>query len=149
MNNKRLTNKPPLILLSIFLIALLPISSSAMWARMTDAELIKQSSLIAKASYIGANTITLNKKKYRLGILKIEDTLKGEQQEVVFIRLPIIRKGLPQRSDEIHFTPDQKGLWFLEKFIEQEGIYIINRPDRFIPEEQFKNRLPALFKLLD
>ena len=148
MSRTRFTNKPALILFSIFMIALLPIGSSAMWARMTDAELIKQSNLIVKATYIGSTTISVDKKKLHLGVLHIEDTLKGNQQGVVFIRLGSTTKGFPKKSDEISFKLNQKGMWFLEKNIEQEGVYIINRPDRFIPEEQFKNRLPALFKLL-
>jgi len=149
MSRTWFTNKPALILFSIFMIALLPIGSSAMWARMTDAELIKQSNIIIKATYIGSSTIRVNNKELHLGVLHIEETLKGNQQGVVFIRLGSTAKGFPKRSDEISFKLNQKGMWFLEKNIEQEGVYIINRLDRFIPEEQFKNRLPALFKLLD
>jgi len=135
--------------LGILLLALLSTNAYAMWVGMSDAQLIKQSNLVVKATYIGATTLTLNKKKYHLGALSIEGTLKGDMQDVVFIRLSSRPKGSPKRSDEISFKPGQQGVWFLEKIIEQEGIYEINRPDRFIPAEQLKNRLPAILKLID
>ena len=120
-----------------------------MWAGISDSQLINESNLIVKATYIGATTIGIDQNKYHLGVLNIEDILKGDKQAVVFIHLPVRPKGFPQRSDEINFKKRQKGIWFLEKDLQHEGIYEINHPQRFIPETQYKNRLPALFKLLD
>jgi len=137
------------LLLTLFLISLLPNNSIAMWAGMSDAELIEQSDLIVKATYIGSSTVILNKEKLHLGVLNIEDTLKGDKQDVVFIRLSLRPKNFPQRSDEINFKAGQKGLWFIEKDAQRDGVYEIKHPQRFLPEQQFKSRLPALFKLLD
>ena len=134
---------------SLLLAYLIPIYGYGMWANMPDSELVKYSDTIVKAHYIGSETIELDARNYHLGVLQIEDVLKGNDEEIIFIRIPSQPKGFPQRSDSLHLTKGQKGLWFLQKDPEQRGIYIINRPDRFIPKSQFKNRLPAILKLLD
>jgi len=130
-------------------LVLITVSSYGMWARMPDTQLISASSLIVKATYIGASTIIIDNKKYYIGVLKIEDTFKGDKQDVVFIRVSPLIKNKAQVSDGLDFKIGQKGIWFLENMLDQENIYAINRPDRFIPEQQFKERLPSLLKLLN
>ena len=136
-------------LLGILFLMLLSSNSFAMWAGIPDAQLVKQSDLIIKARYIGATTLKLNKEQLHLGVLKVKDILKGSKREVVLIRNTPTPSGSARRSDEITFQTGQYGLWFLEKSTQHEGIYEIKHPQRFIPEQQFKNRLPALLKLLD
>ena len=134
--------------LGILLLALVPSSSYAMWAGIPDTQLVK-SPLIVKANYIGTTTLTLNKKQLQLGVLKVTETLKGNKQDVVLIRLRISPANSPRSSNEISFQLGQKGMWFLERDNQRKGVYEIKHPQRFIPEQQFKRRLPALLKLLD
>jgi len=134
--------------LGILLLALVSNSSYAMWAGIPDTQLVK-SQLIVKASYIGTTTLTLNEEQLQLGVLKVTETLKGNKQDVVLIRLRISPANSPRRSDEISFQLDQKGIWFLERDNQREGIYEIKHPQRFIPEQQFKSRLPTILKLLN
>lgn len=134
--------------LGILLLVLVPSSSYAMWAGIPDTQLVK-SPLIVKARYIGTTTLTLNKKQLQLGVLKVTETLKGNKQDVVLIRLRISSANSPRSSNEISFQLGQKGMWFLERDNQRKGVYEIKHPQRFIPEQQFKKRLPALLKLLD
>ena len=135
--------------LGILLLALVSNSSYAMWAGIPDAQLVKSSQLIVKASYLGRTTLTLNKEQLQLGVLKVTETLKGNKQNVVLIRLRISPANSPRSSNEISFQLDQKGMWFLERDNKMEGIYEIKHPQRFIPEQQFKRRLPTILKLLN
>lgn len=139
--------KPPLRLIVLFLVILLPINSYGMWMGVSDAQLIQQSALIVKANYVGATTITVNKQALRLGVLSVKSTLKGNPQEVIFIQLTVTPKGFPQRSDDINFSVNQKGLWMLQKTT-LNGIYKVNTPQHFIPEQQLKTRLPLLLPLI-
>ena len=134
--------------LGILLLALVANSSYAMWAGIPDTQLVK-SPLIVKASYLGRTTLTLNKEQLQLGVLKVTETLKGNKQNVVLIRLRISPANSPRSSNEISFQLDQKGMWFLERDNKMEGIYEIKHPQRFIPEQQFKRRLPTILKLLN
>ena len=138
--------KLPLILSFVFML-LLTSNSYAMWFAIPDAQLIKQASLIVKAQYIGATTITISKNTYRIGVLAIKETLKGKEQNVAFIRLTESPKGLPERSDRMNFSVNQSGLWILQQST-QQGIYTINTPQHFIAEQKLKNRLPQLLPLI-
>jgi len=119
-----------------------------MWAGISDTQLVKQSDLIVQATYLGSTSITLNKKKLQLGVLQIEDTLKGEQQEVILIHTTSTPKGFPQRSDTISFKVGQKGLWILQRS-SQQGIYEIKIPQAFISESRLKDRLPQLLPFIE
>lgn len=124
-------------------------ASQAMWAGMSDAELVKQSPLIVMATYLGSSQVMLPEagQALHLGVLDVEDTLKGTRRELVFIQLPPAN-GLPQKSDDLFFRPGQKGLWFLKEDSQQQGLYKIDSPQRFIPEQQLAGRMATLRKLL-
>ena len=124
-------------------------SVQAMWAKMTDAEMVESSQLIVVATYIGKADVGLkvDDKILHLGVLDVSNTLKGNQQEVVFLQLPQ-STSIFRRSDDIFFHPGQKGLWFLREVSQQKGIYVIDNPQRFVPEEKVDNRMDSLLKLL-
>lgn len=125
------------------------VSVQAMWVWLTDAELVENSQLIVMATYIGRTEVTLEKggRVIYLGVLDVDDTLKGNRQEVVLLKLPL-PEGIPHKSDDIFFHSGQKGLWFLRKDSQQAGIYLIDNPQRFVPEKKDDNRIDSLLKLL-
>jgi len=138
------------VLLAFLLAALTGTASvQAMWARMTDAELVESSQLIVMATYVGKADVALNVggEILHLGVLDVGNTLKGNQREVVFLQLPRL-EGVLRKSDDIFFHPGQKGLWFLREVSQQEGIYVIDNPQRFVPKETVDNRMDSLLKLL-
>lgn len=137
-----------LVLASLFFTLTCADSAQAMWVRMTDADLVESSQLIVVATYTGRAEVTLEeggKVIYR-GVLAVDDTLKGDRQDVVYIMLSL-PEGIPHKSDDIYFLAGQKGLWFLRKDSQREGVHLIDNPQRFIPERA-SDRIDSLIKLL-
>lgn len=137
-----------LVLVSLFLVLTGTDSAQAMWVRMTDADLVESSQLIVVATYTGRAEVSLGedgKVIYR-GMLDVDDTLKGDSQDVVYIKLSL-PEGIPHKSDDIYFLAGQKGLWFLRKDSQHTGIYLIDNPQRFIPERA-SGRIESLLNLL-
>lgn len=123
-------------------------NAQAMWVRMTDAELVESSQLIVVATYTGRAEVTFEEGGeviYR-GVLVVDDTLKGDRQDVVHILLSL-PEGIPHKSDDIYFHKGQKGLWFLRKDGQHTGIYLIDNPQRFIPARA-SGRIDSLIQLL-
>lgn len=120
-----------------------------MWAGMSDQELIDSSQLIVIATYIGSTDISLlsDDKPQRIGILAIQETLKGSKQEVIFLYLSPSYGG-PQRSDEFGFQAGQKGLWFLQKNDKNQNTFTIKHPQRFIPGDELDKRIDPIRRLL-
>jgi len=125
------------------------VSVQAMWVWLTDAELVENSQLIVMATYIGRTEVSpeMGGSVLYLGVLDVDDTLKGSRHEVVLIKLPL-PEGVPHKSDDIFFHAGQKGLWFLRKHSQQTGIYLIDNPQRFVPEKKLDSRIDSLLKLL-
>lgn len=137
-------------LLALLLVALTGTGSvQAMWAKMTDAELVKSSQLIVMATYIGKADANLkvDGKILHLAVLDVSSTLKGKHREDIFLQLPR-SENIFRKSDDIFFHPGQKGLWFLREVSQQKGIYLIDNPQRFVPEEKVDNMMGSLHKLL-
>ncbi len=120
--------------------------SDAMWLAVPDATLVKNSSLIVEATYIGTTHITINKTKSSLGVLNIDTILKGNIQEIVLIYVST-HKNSAQRGDDINFKVGQQGLWLLTE-PDKNGIYKINMPQEFISKEQLKTKLPKLLEII-
>lgn len=124
-------------------------SVHAMWAKMTDAELVESSRLIVMATYKGRADANLKVDGgiSHLGALEVSNTLKGDQREVIYLQLPR-SDGILRKSDDMVFHPGQKGLWFLREIDHEQGIYIVDNPQRFVPEEKLDNRMDSILKLL-
>ena len=138
--------KPLLLLINTFWAILVSTHSQAMWLAVPDAQLVKNSPLIVKATYAGSTNITVGNKQLYLGVLNIEKTYKGSIKDVVLINIPLKGNRAP-RSDEINFNIGQKGLWLLQDS-NQNGIYSVNNPQSFIDTQSLKSRLPNLLKLI-
>ena len=146
--NYRLARFCVLILAALFFALTCVDRAQAMWVRMTDADLVENSQLIVVATYTGRAEVTLDedgKVIYR-GVLDVDDTLKGDRQDVVYIMLSL-PEGIPHKSDDMYFLAGQKGLWFLRRDSQHTGVYLIDNPQRFVPERA-SNRIDSLIKLL-
>lgn len=124
--------------LSVLLVltGLLPaLDTSAMWARLSDEELIEASSVVVKAEMTGITTVRFagTGKNLRLGVLQVEKTYKGSRQTVRLLALP---PEAPVSSTDIVYVPGQSGIWFLRESNTDTGIYMADNPQRFWPSEQ-------------
>jgi hypothetical protein len=121
----------------------------ASWAKLTDAQLIKQSDIIVIGELIGQTDVKMApvSAEMTLGVLQVEEVLKGEQsQNVILLELPYSR-GL--RNDaEVFYKKGQKGLWFLRLRAPREaGIYLADHPQRFLSVKQV-SQIETFRKLL-
>ena len=136
--------------ISIFFIIYFPFSFSAvaMWAKMTDQELIGNSSLIVSAKLIGITEITPSKNGHplRLGVLQITRTFKGDKDlSVVFIKLP--KPSNPISSTDIFYSKGDKGIWFLRRDRHgMSGIYYADNPQRLWTEDRTERLILLLSK---
>ncbi len=116
-------------LLGISLIVVKPVHAT--WAGMTDQELVNQSEVIVKATFIGKATVRFpeTQKPRLLGVLKVEHIYKGEPVDVVLLDLPL-RSPNVSVSTDIRHTVGQRGFWFLRSSPASEGIFLADHPQR-------------------
>jgi len=107
----------------------------ASWTRLTDAELIAQSDLIALGEIVEESSVTPPGSNIPLwaGTLRLEEVWKGPSKpDTVHLVLPSPRG--PRKSDDIVYRKGQRGLWFLRSHQGGTGdFYLADHPQRFIP----------------
>ncbi len=117
------------ILISYALIIATP--AHATWAGMTDQELINQSDVIVKATFLGKTIVQFPgmPKKALLGVLKVEHVYKGEAADVILLSLPLRPPNVSVSTDILHVV-GKNGLWFLRSNDASEGTYLADHPQR-------------------
>lgn len=113
---------------------------------ITDQELVKQSNLIVKASFIGETVVKFQEHTAgRLfGVLKVDKTYKGAPKDIILLALPL-RPANVFASSDIQYHVGQHGIWFLslDKTV-VEGVYLASHPQSFWAMDQ----QDKLFELL-
>jgi len=107
----------------------------AMWARMTDAELIRQSQWIVIGEWIGEAPLkTPEGAVTELGVIAVREVLKGLRgPTVAFVALP--PSGQPVSSTDLRFRRGDRGVWFLRSKVsggEGGSPYLVDHPQRFL-----------------
>ncbi|MBZ0107959.1 MAG: hypothetical protein K8F52_04770 [Candidatus Scalindua rubra] len=120
---------------------------NAMWVKLSDEELTKQSDVIITAELIGEVPIMINHDKIVIGVLKVEDVLKGDRDQTALLLALPSSKGV-YMSEDIFYKKGQKGLWFLRerKAKGEEGIYLADHPQRFLSAEHAADKIRAIKK---
>jgi hypothetical protein len=125
----------------LLLLCALFVSAEAMFVKLSDEELIAQSALIVVGELIGRASVGMAADVQTLGVIRVEETLKGEQGvTVAFLALP---GGKILRSDNLSYWDGQHGLWYLRD-TEQTGIYVADHPQRFVPLDQAGEQIQSL-----
>ena len=113
-----------------------------MFVKLTDEELVEQSELIVVGELIGRSSVGAAPDARMLGVIRIDDTLKGEASATVaFLALPA-RMTL-MKSDDIIHSDGQRGLWYLRES-EEHGVYLADHPQRFVPMDQASEQIDTL-----
>jgi len=104
----------------------------AMWAQLSDAELVDTSSLIVVGK-LARMTVPSEDHAYTVGVIEIDDVLKGDSAaKTVWLDVP--QPGTPISSSDIFYRVGQEGLWFLRLLAPDDGeIYAADHPQRFVP----------------
>jgi len=122
-----------------------------MFVKLSDEELIEHSGLIVVGELIGRATIGAMQGEgtQLLGVIRVEETLKGEQ-DVTVAFLALIGGGLIRRSDQLSYRDGQHGLWYLRlRNADEPGIYVADHPQCFVPLDQAGEQIESLRKRLD
>jgi hypothetical protein len=123
-------------------------SAAAMFTKLSDEELIAKSALIVVGELIGRASIGAAENAQMLGVIRVEETLKGEKGvTIAFLALPGTK--LIQRSDDLTYRVGQFGLWYLRLQNENEpGVYVADHPQRFVPMDKAGEQIEFLRKHL-
>ncbi|GAX60004.1 transcriptional activator [Candidatus Scalindua japonica] len=133
----------------LFILVLVSSSTNAMWVKASDSELVEHSDVIITAELIACTQITIHQQETNIGILKVEEVLKGDDNQSAFLlALPSAR--VLRKSDDIFYKIGQKGLWCLRerKLKGEAGIYLADQPQRFTSEEHAAGQIEAIRKIV-
>ena len=124
-------------------------TTNAMWAKLSDTELIEKSDVIITAELIGQTQVDINQAEFVVGVLKVEEVLKGDKGlAVILLALPSSES--PRSSTDIFYKDGQKGLWFLrERNAKGEtGMYLADHPQRFVSEKHADAQVEIIRNIL-
>ena len=128
-----------------FALTMAPAAAGAIWAGMTERQLIDSSALIVTGTLTEKTRITLaNGAVLHLGVIRVAESHKGDAGPgAVLIALPAPRRIAV--STDIRYRIGQRGLWLLRPHGGAVGgIYLADHPQRFMPLE----RAAAILKRL-
>jgi len=130
----------------LFLLAMLmSIPAAGDWSQLSAEELARQSDLILVGEFLGRERVKLadHGATLNIGVIRVESVLRGEAgHSVVLLLLPPIRPGGLVASADIRIDKGQRGLWYLKR--KSEGLYLVDRPDRFVAMPAAGPRIKAL-----
>ena len=124
-------------------------SANAMWVKLSDTELVEKSDVIITAELIGQTQVDINQAKFVVGVLKVEEVLKGDKDlAVILLALPSAEG--PRSSTDIFYKDGQKGLWLLRerKVKGESGIYLADHPQRFVSEKHAVAQIELIRNIL-
>ena len=122
--------------------------AQAMYARMSDAQLIAASDLIVLGTLTGSAMKQGAEGQRLVGLLKVSKTLKGGKGTVT-IWLAVPQPGGLQTSSDIAFSRGQSGLWFLRRLAGTgRAVYAADHPQRFVPQPQAEDAARAVSEAL-
>jgi hypothetical protein len=127
----------PLAFLTGFLV-LEAMLASAMWAKLTDSELVAKSQLIVRGELVAVKWLQPKDGSPRVwvGEIRVESALKGSDDlETALLALPS-PEG-PRSSTDLGYREGQRGLWFLRvRHPEGSDLYLADHPQRFVPHSK-------------
>jgi len=134
-----------LLIMGLLTLAAFPFETPAMWARLTDSELMQQSQSVVIGELIGQTELVLGRPatKLTLAVIRVNEVLKGDRHATVML-LELPSSELRSSSD-ITYRPGQSGAWFLRLSSKAEhGIYLADHPQRFQTLDQAESLIKVL-----
>ncbi|WP_029001079.1 hypothetical protein [Azohydromonas australica] len=117
---------------------------AAMWARMSEAELVQHSELIVAGEWSSDAPAPLPGTPARaVGRIAVTEVWKGPP-DLKAVRVVVPAPGGLQSSDAITYRRGDRGLWLLRPWQGGGGLYAADSPQRFVAEGSD----PALLKTL-
>jgi len=121
-------------------LAVQPIPASAMFAKMSEEELVASSAVIV----VGTLGAARRANGYALAPIEVQQVLAGEPSEGARPMLRIPHPDAPASSSDIVHQPGQTGLWYLRHAAGEAGHYLADHPQRFVPMPQAREAIERL-----
>jgi hypothetical protein len=120
----------------------------AMWARMSEAELVQHSELVVLGEWASDAPAALpNAPAQAVGRIAVAEVWKGPPGlKTVSVVVPA--PGAPLASDAITYRRGDRGLWLLRPWQGGGGLYAADHPQRFVREGSDAALLKTLRELL-
>ena len=120
----------------------------AMWARLSDIQLIETSSVIVVGTFAKTATVPSDGRTQTVGVIEIDTVLKGDfEAKTIWLNVP--QSGTPISSSDIFYRIGQKGLWFLRSLEPKSAaIFAADHPQRFVPFANAGPRIEDVRKLI-
>lgn len=121
---------------------------SAMWAALSDDELIRTSDLIVVGEWQGQTTFSAPSfPEAAIGVIAISEVLRGPGNPAfALVILPSDKK--PRSSSDPAFHRGDRGLWLLRLKPDSQGLYLVDHPQRFVSGEGESQRIRQLRQLI-
>lgn len=119
-------------------------TSGAMWAALSDAELLRSSDLIVVGEWQGQTALTPGPGGAAtsvVGSIRVSEVLKGPEVGFALVALPSANG--PLSGEDVRFRRGERGLWLLRLRPGSQGLYLADHPQRFVSEKQ-KHRVLEL-----
>jgi len=127
-------------------VATLASEAMAMWASLSDQQLVQRSELIVVGTLIGFGRLQSGSLDLSIGVIQVDEVLKGQDSPIAFVALPT--PEAPTSSTDISYKVGQVGLWYLRRrAASEQGIYLADHPQRFVPADQAQRAIAELRKL--
>lgn len=135
------------VLFSLFTITA---TGDAMWAELSDTQLIEASDVIIIAEMVDRKQIIRDQVKLSIGILKVSEVLKGNKHQTEFL-LVLPSPDAPRKSDDIFYKNGQKGMWFLRQYrpAGEPNLYLADNPQRFLPSKDAAGKINVFRNILE
>ncbi|MER2518523.1 MAG: hypothetical protein ABTR92_19360 [Candidatus Accumulibacter phosphatis] len=135
-------------ILCCLLLLVVCLDAVAMWARMSESELLERSDLVVSGTLIGHSPVRTAGEDMVLAVIRIDTVYKGAAgQLVAFLVLPAADR--PLSSSDLHYRVGQSGLWFLrQRSAAERGLFLADHPQRFTPSASASAQIEFLQKRL-
>lgn len=125
----RIARRAELLFLCLFLA--LPGTGSAMFAQMSDDDLIRLSELVVVGEWLGQTALIIDGKRLEFGVVRVGEVLKGTADTTVALVL-VPAPDAPRSGSDLHFKRGDSGVWFLRSQPRIPGAYAVDHPQRFV-----------------
>ena len=121
---------------------------NAMWAGLSDEELVRSSDLIVVGEWQGQTPFaSASAQEIEIGVITIQEVLKGVGKPA-FALVALPAASLPRSSTDPDYRRGDRGLWLLRARPGSKGLYVIDHPQRFVPAADGEARIRQLRRLI-
>lgn len=127
----------------------------AMWAKLSDEDLIHRSALIVLGEWVGESSLSTNQggPEIRVGAIAVQQVLRDSTSSPSTRSLALLNlgpAGVPLASDSLTFLRGNRGLWLLRVDThDPRGLFRCDHPQRFVSSDKDPSTLDRLRRLLN